>query len=32
VIKDPKKWMAAQLREMRLQGILDFPGITGGGK
>jgi hypothetical protein len=32
VVKEPKKWMAAQLREMRLQGIVDFPGITGGGK
>jgi hypothetical protein len=28
-IKDPRKWLAAQLRELRLQGVVDFPGLTG---
>ena len=28
-IKDPKKWLAAQLRDLRLQGAVDFPGLTG---
>jgi len=32
VIKDPKRWMQAQLRELRLQGIVDFPALTGSGK
>ncbi len=32
VIKDPRRWIAAQLREMRLQGIVDFPALTGTGK
>lgn len=30
IIKDPRRWLAGQLREMRLQGIVDFPGLTGG--
>ena len=30
VIKDPRRWLAGQLRELRLQGIVDFPGLTGG--
>jgi len=29
-IKDPKRWLAGQLRELRLQGVVDFPGLTGG--
>jgi hypothetical protein len=29
VIKDPRRWIAGQLKELRLQGIVDFPGITG---
>jgi hypothetical protein len=29
LIKDPRKWLAAQLRELRLQGAVDFPGLTG---
>jgi len=28
-IKDPRKWLAGQLRELRLQGVVDFPGVTG---
>jgi hypothetical protein len=28
-IKDPRKWIAGQLRELRLQGVVDFPGLTG---
>ncbi|HEY3193643.1 MAG TPA: hypothetical protein VGK42_00220 [Candidatus Dormibacteraeota bacterium] len=32
VIKDPRRWIAGQLKELRLQGIVDFPGIAGTGK
>jgi hypothetical protein len=28
-IKDPRKWIASQLRDLRLQGVVDFPGLTG---
>jgi len=28
-VKDPRKWIAAQLKELRLQGVVDFPGLTG---
>ena len=28
-IKAPRKWLASQLRELRLQGVVDFPGLTG---
>jgi hypothetical protein len=31
-IKDPRKWLAGQLRDLRLQGVVDFPGLTGGAK
>jgi hypothetical protein len=31
-IKDPRQWLAAQLRELRLQGVVDFPGVTGSTK
>jgi hypothetical protein len=31
-IRDPRKWLASQLRELRLQGIVDFPAVTGTGK
>ena len=27
-IKDPRKWLTGQLRELRLQGVVDFPGLT----
>jgi hypothetical protein len=30
LIKDPKRWLAGQLRELRLQGVVDFPGLTAG--
>jgi hypothetical protein len=29
LIKDPRKWLASQLKELRLQGVVDFPGLTG---
>jgi hypothetical protein len=32
VIKEPNKWLADQLRELRLQGVVEFPGLTGTGK
>ena len=32
VIKDPQRWLADQLRELRLQGVVDFPGLTGPAK
>ena len=28
-IKDPRKWLAGQLKDLRLQGVVDFPGLTG---
>lgn len=28
-IKDPRKWLTGQLRDLRLQGVVDFPGLTG---
>lgn len=28
-IKDPRKWLASQLRELRLEGVVDFPGLNG---
>ncbi len=31
-IKDPRRWLAGQLRELRLQGVVDFPGVTGTAK
>jgi hypothetical protein len=30
LIKDPRRWLSGQLRELRLQGVVDFPGLTGG--
>jgi hypothetical protein len=27
-IKDPRRWLAGQLRELRLQGVVDFPGLN----
>jgi hypothetical protein len=29
LIKDPRKWLAVQLRDLRLQGAVDFPGVVG---
>jgi hypothetical protein len=31
-IKDPHKWLAGQLRELRLQGVVEFPGLSGTAK
>ena len=31
-VKEPRKWLAGQLRELRLQGVVDFPGVTGAAK
>ena len=28
-IKDPRKWLAGQLRGLRMQGMVDFPTVTG---
>ena len=30
-IKDQRKWLAGQLRELRLQGAVEFPNLTGPG-
>jgi hypothetical protein len=32
VIKEPNKWLAEQLRELRLQGVVEFPALTGPAK
>ena len=29
LIKDPRRWVASELRELRLQGVVDFPGLVG---
>ena len=31
-IDDPRKWLLAQLHELRLQGIVEFPAVTGPAK
>jgi hypothetical protein len=31
-IGEPAKWLSSQLRELRLQGIVDFPALTGPAK
>ena len=31
-IKEPRKWLPSQLRELRLQGVVDFPAVTGPSK
>jgi len=31
-IKEPRKWLPSQLRELRLQGVVDFPAVTGPAK
>jgi hypothetical protein len=28
-LKDPRKWVNAQLRDLRMQGMVDFPGVAG---
>ena len=32
LIEDPHKWLTSELRELRLQGIVDFPAVTGPAK
>jgi hypothetical protein len=27
-VKEPRKWLAGQLRDLRLQGVVDFPSVT----
>jgi hypothetical protein len=31
-IRDPRKWLNGQLRELRMQGMVDFPSVTGSNK
>jgi hypothetical protein len=31
-VDDPRKWLAAQLRELRLSGVVDFPAVAGPAK
>lgn len=31
-VEDPRKWLTSQLRELRLQGVVDFPAVTGPAK
>jgi hypothetical protein len=31
-VKEPRKWLAGQLRDLRLQGVVDFPSVTGAAK
>lgn len=31
-IKDPRRWLNGQLRDLRMQGMVDFPGVTGTSK
>jgi hypothetical protein len=31
-VEDPRKWLPSQLRELRLQGVVDFPAVTGPAK
>jgi hypothetical protein len=28
-IKNPRAWMSAQLKDLRMQGMVDFPSVTG---
>lgn len=32
VIKDPRRWLPSRLRELRLQGVVEFPALTGPAK
>ena len=29
LVKDPKKWVASRLRDLRMQGMVTFPSVTG---
>ena len=31
-IKEPRKWLAARLRDLRLSGVVEFPAVTGPAK
>jgi hypothetical protein len=31
-VGEPRKWLTAQLRELRLEGVVDFPAVTGPAK
>jgi hypothetical protein len=31
-IKNPRRWLSGQLHELRMQGMIDFPHVTGKGK
>lgn len=31
-VNEPRKWLFSQLRELRLQGVVDFPAVTGPAK
>ncbi len=31
-LKDPSRWLQGQLRELRLQGVVNFPSLRGAGK
>ncbi len=31
-VADPPKWLAGQLRDLRLSGVVDFPAVTGSAK
>jgi hypothetical protein len=31
-IADPRKWLIAHLQDLRLQGVVDFPTVTGPAK
>lgn len=31
-VSDPRKWLASQLRELRLSGVVDFPAVSGPAK
>jgi len=28
-VKNPRRWLSSRLRELRMQGMVDFPGVTG---
>ena len=28
-VKDPKRWVGNRLRELRMQGMVNFPSVTG---
>ena len=32
VVEEPARWLPDQLRDLRLQGVVDFPGLTGSAK